>query len=430
MNVRLKRYWFFLCSTLLFLLGMESVSAQHYIGVMGGWGGGMARFKPTRETGFEWGLYAGGLSYKFYSETKYVGGIEIDLLFMQKGFNYDLSFESDESYHRQINAIELPFIWQPHVYLFQRHARFFINLGVQVSYNISSTYSLESRTLGRLEGGKYTMQLNRDNRFGYGLCGGAGLAFLFGQQRRYEFSIEARYGYGYGDILRNGTKYKDNPDRSPLDNINAFAAFYYRLGKEGIRSTPSVATQRRMEQEAARHTLRRMNKQLTKGETPADTLLLMTLPRDSTGKIPIDSTTIEEVRLYLTAPPILDTLQDEQESDTLTLQPIDSTRSELGQDHTELQISEEETTDTNTTTPIIEEEEPDQQSGEEAQIETSVELAPPTTETDSAERQRLSSSLQKSPQKYLSPHPKWMPTVTRTPPFYRHSKTAVHEQRT
>ncbi|MFQ8804544.1 MAG: hypothetical protein ACLR8Y_04730 [Alistipes indistinctus] len=67
------------------------------------------------------------------------------------------------------------------------------------------------------------MQLNRDNRFGYGLCGGAGLAFLFGQQRRYEFSVEARYGFGYGDILRNGTKYKGNPDRSPLDNINVFA---------------------------------------------------------------------------------------------------------------------------------------------------------------------------------------------------------------
>ncbi|MFQ8804543.1 MAG: outer membrane beta-barrel protein [Alistipes indistinctus] len=100
----------------------------------------MARpaFKPAKETGYEWGLYSGGLSYKFYSDTKYVGAIEIDLMFTQKGFNYDLAFESDESYHRRINAIELPLIWQPHFYLFQRHARFFINLGIQVSYNLSS----------------------------------------------------------------------------------------------------------------------------------------------------------------------------------------------------------------------------------------------------------------------------------------------------
>ena len=168
---------------------------------MGGWGGGSARFKPAKETGYEWGLYSGGLSYKFYSDTKYVGAIEIDLMFTQKGFNYDLAFESDESYHRRINAIELPLIWQPHFYLFQRHARFFINLGIQVSYNLSSTYSRVSKTTGILESGKYAMQLNRDNRFGYGLCGGAGLAFLFGQQRRYEFSVEARYGFGYGDIF-------------------------------------------------------------------------------------------------------------------------------------------------------------------------------------------------------------------------------------
>lgn len=64
-------------------------------------GGGSARFKPAKETGYEWGLYSGGLSYKFYSDTKYVGAIEIDLMFTQKGFNYDLAFESDESYHRR-----------------------------------------------------------------------------------------------------------------------------------------------------------------------------------------------------------------------------------------------------------------------------------------------------------------------------------------
>lgn len=114
MGTILKRYRLILCCALLFMSGAGSASAQHYIGVMGGWGGGSARFKPAKETGYEWGLYSGGLSYKFYSDTKYVGAIEIDLMFTQKGFNYDLAFESDESYHRRINAIELPLIWQPH----------------------------------------------------------------------------------------------------------------------------------------------------------------------------------------------------------------------------------------------------------------------------------------------------------------------------
>ena len=306
MRKNIKIYRLLFC--LLLLICADSLSAQHYIGVMGGWGGGMARFKPAKETGIEWGLYAGGLSYKFYSETKYVGGIEIDLLFKQKGFNYDESFGSDESYHRTINSIEIPLIWQPHFYLFQRRARFFINLGIQASYNLNSTYSRQSKTNGVIESGTYTMQLNRDNRFDYGLCGGAGLAFLLGPQRRVEFSIEARYGFGYGDILRNPTKYKGNPDRSPLDNINVFAAVYYRLGKGGIRSAASKATQLRMDQQYARSTIRRINRRLEKGRTPSDTVLLNTLPKDSTGRIPMDSTTIETVRLYLTRPAITDTL--------------------------------------------------------------------------------------------------------------------------
>ena len=199
-------------------------------------------------------------------------------------------------------------IWQPHFYLFQRRARFFINLGIQASYNLNSTYSRQSKTNGVIESGTYTMQLNRDNRFDYGLCGGAGLAFLLGPQRRVEFSIEARYGFGYGDILRNPTKYKGNPDRSPLDNINVFAAVYYRLGKGGIRSAASKATQLRMDQQYARSTIRRINRRLEKGRTPSDTVLLNTLPKDSTGRIPMDSTTIETVRLYLTRPAVTDTL--------------------------------------------------------------------------------------------------------------------------
>ncbi|MFQ8804545.1 MAG: hypothetical protein ACLR8Y_04735 [Alistipes indistinctus] len=82
-----------------------------------------------------------------------------------------------------------------------------------------------------------------------------------------------------------------------------------------------------MEQEAARHTLRRLNKMLDKGKIPADTLLLLTLPRDSAGNIPIDSTTIEAVRLYQTAPSVPDTLQGKPQSDTLqTPQPTGSNK--------------------------------------------------------------------------------------------------------
>ena len=95
----------------------------------GGWGGGSARFTPARETKLEWGLYSGGLSYKFYTAQKYVGGIQIDLQYMGRGFAYDLQSKSDSSYHRTINSFELPFMWQPHIYVFQRHGRIFLTVG-------------------------------------------------------------------------------------------------------------------------------------------------------------------------------------------------------------------------------------------------------------------------------------------------------------
>lgn len=229
----------FLTILAISILGLtSSLSAQHYVGVRGGWGGGSARFFPQREMGYEWGLPSAGISYKFYSNTKYVGAIELDLQYMSRGFMYDFERKGDESYHRRVNSIDLPFMWQPHIYMFNRHARFFINLGVQFSYNIDSEYSIVSKQNGVLESGDYPLSLTRDNRLGYGLCGGAGFGVFIG---RFELALEGRYYYGYSDILRNSTKYEGNPVRSPLDNINISAGLYYRLGKEGIRSAPSAS---------------------------------------------------------------------------------------------------------------------------------------------------------------------------------------------
>ena len=225
----MRKIW----SILLFSVMCGTLHAQHYIGVRGGWGGGSARFTPARETKLEWGLYSGGLSYKFYTAQKYVGGIQADLQYMGRGFAYDLQSKSDSSYHRTINSFELPFMWQPHIYVFQRHGRIFLNLGVYLSYMGGSEYYYKSKKAGIYEEGPYQKQVTRDARWGYGLCGGAGIGFLI---RRFEIAVEGRYYFGYSDVLRNGTKYQGNPTHSPLDNINISLALYYRLSKEGIRS--------------------------------------------------------------------------------------------------------------------------------------------------------------------------------------------------
>ena len=185
----------------------------------------------------QWGLYSGGVSYKFFSDIKYVGAIQLDLQYIGKGYVTLERKNADTSYHRTINSFELPFMWQPHFYFFQRHARFFLNLGVQFSYNMDSKQWYESKQQGVYDEKIYPMKLVRDVRFGYGLCGGAGISILAG---RWDITLEARYNFGYSDILRSKIKYEPNLyTQSPLDNLNFSLGIYYRLGKEGLRRPPA-----------------------------------------------------------------------------------------------------------------------------------------------------------------------------------------------
>lgn len=257
---------------LCFSLGASLLHAQHYVGVRGGWGGGSVRFTPKQETAMQWGLYSGGLTYKFYSDVKYVGAIQLDLQYIGKGYVTLERTGADTSYHRTINSFEMPFMWQPHFYFFQRHARFFINLGVQFSYNMNSKEWYESKQQGVYGERKYPMKLVRDVRFGYGLCGGAGISVLAG---RWDITLEARYNFGYSDILRSKIKYELNPyTNSPLDNINFSMAVYYRLGKGGLRSAPSKRMAVRMEEAEARRILRRQQKAGITPLSPVDSILM------------------------------------------------------------------------------------------------------------------------------------------------------------
>ena len=85
----------------------------------------------------------------------------------------------------------------------------------------------------------------RDNRWGYGLAGGGGIALLI---RRFEINVRARYYFGLSDIVRNRNKYADNgidgsenpfwatPMRSPLDNLMISVGLNYRFNKQGFEA--------------------------------------------------------------------------------------------------------------------------------------------------------------------------------------------------
>jgi hypothetical protein len=218
--------------------------AQHYLGVRGGYGGGLARFDA--KANYEMRLWQGGpsagISWKYYSSTPIVGAVQADLQFVTKGFERVLVFVDPDngvktdlsSYTRRLTAIELPLFWHTHFYVAQRRMRIFLNLGVYGSYYLSAYEKGKDRVItGNAEvDGPYTMIPARDNRFDYGLVGGLGASYMF---KRYEVFVEGRYNFGYSDLMKAMGKYPGaNFARTPVDMINISAGIYYRLGKRGI----------------------------------------------------------------------------------------------------------------------------------------------------------------------------------------------------
>ena len=229
----------YLFSLIISVFAVAPVYGQHVIGVKGGYGSSTARFYPKQETHSIWGGYTGGITWRYYTAQRYVVAIGAELEFIQRGFSFEPnSLEEGKRYTRHINSLIMPIVWQPHFYIADMRLRAFIDLAVTFSYNMSSTYTNDLSGTG----GNYPFKTVRDNRWGYGLAGGGGIAYLAG---RLEFNVSARYYFGYSDILRNRNKYMDNasddsgqnpfastPLRSPLDNIYITFGVGIRLGKE------------------------------------------------------------------------------------------------------------------------------------------------------------------------------------------------------
>ena len=241
--------------TLLFLafaaVAWQGASAQHTLGFTAGYGMASSRLDPKQEMKAIWGSYTAGLTWRYYGQQRFVGGFGIDLEFLQKGFSLATNASMVEEkkdyryYTRNVNSIVLPIVWQPHFYLFRNHVRVYLEAAATFSYHLSSTYENEgAKASGAADWkGDYSFKLPRDNRWGYGLAGGGGIALLI---RRFEINVRARYYFGLSDIVRNRNKYADNgidgsenpfwatPMRSPLDNLTVSVGLSYRFNKEGF----------------------------------------------------------------------------------------------------------------------------------------------------------------------------------------------------
>ncbi len=236
---------------IVLLASTERAQAQHTLTLVGGTGATYARFYPAEETKWIWWCESYGLSWRYYSDRpRFVGAFGIDLEYMERGYTYGWAYESYfendreirdyKFYHRSVNSLMLPIVWQPHIYLFKNRLRVFLEAALVLSFNISSNYSYDD---DYYPAGKYEWKVPRDNRFGYGLLGGLGFAVLI---KQVEIGFKARYNFGYSDILKNRNKYYSNttdgrenpfyytPLRSPIDNLTFSLTVGWRFNKRGF----------------------------------------------------------------------------------------------------------------------------------------------------------------------------------------------------
>lgn len=204
------------------------VKVDHYLGVRGGYAMGSIRFEPTRQTEMKMGLFVGGISYKFdVPAQKYVGCIEVDVDWTQKGYRVHRYFDSEEVTERRWNAIEVPILWQPYLPLGKGGSRFYLSAGPYFGYAINSTIREFNDATGEtISEGTYEYDPTRDNRWEYGVTFGAGFIVAI---RRFSICAEFRYNIGLSDVYKGVTKYEGNPFRSPADQMAITVGVNYKV---------------------------------------------------------------------------------------------------------------------------------------------------------------------------------------------------------
>lgn len=240
----------------------HGASAQHTLGFTAGYGMASARFDPKQEMKGMWGIYTAGLTWRYYGTQRFVGGFGIDLEFLQQGFSFATNASLVEEpkdfryYTRHINSVMLPIVWQPHIYMLRHRVRVYLEAAATFSYQLSSDYEDESAKASGMADwkGDYNYKTARDSRWGYGLAGGGGIAFLI---RRFEINVRARYYFGLSDVVRNRNKYADNgidgsenpfwttPMRSPLDNLTISGGVELPLQQGGLLDLETASQTRK-----------------------------------------------------------------------------------------------------------------------------------------------------------------------------------------
>ena len=170
----------------------------------------------------------GGLSIRYTSEKYFsmICAAQLEVNYSQRGWEEEFDKELPYTFTRTLNYIEVPFLahlaWgqEPH------GLQFFINLGPQLGFFLGDEeeYGGGLDPATRLESIRPIYGKEVENKFEYGIAGGAGLEW---KTKAGNFFVEGRYYYGLSDIFHNSKT--DDFGRSANQTITVRLGYSVRL---------------------------------------------------------------------------------------------------------------------------------------------------------------------------------------------------------
>lgn len=213
-------------------LALLATAQTHYegtIAVGGKAGASLSRvnFNPSVEQTMLPGMTA-GVMFRYVEEKNF--GLIAELNLTQRGWKENFE-ESDYRYSHRFSYLELPIM--THIFFGNQRVKGFFNLGPELNVllgnGINSNFSYEEADgldyfiddTRHIE--QMTMKVN--NRFDYGICGGAGMEINLNP--KHSLLLEGRFYYGLTDVFPNHKT--DIFSSSNSMSITVTLGYFYRL---------------------------------------------------------------------------------------------------------------------------------------------------------------------------------------------------------
>lgn len=214
------------------LVALMSTAQTHYegtIAVGGKAGASFSRvnFNPSVQQTMLPGMTA-GVMFRYMEEKNF--GLIAELNMTQRGWKEALD-ESEYNYSHRFTYLELPIM--THIYFGNQRVKGFFNLGPEINVmlgdGISSNFPYQNADEMDyfINGTRHIEQMTMDinNRFDYGICGGAGMEVNL--NAKHSLLLEGRFYYGLTDVFPNHKT--DIFSSSNSMSITVTLGYFYRL---------------------------------------------------------------------------------------------------------------------------------------------------------------------------------------------------------